>query len=155
MGELEGLLDRVRAAMGPNRELDHEIALTLRSPGFRSQTYPEWAHRSGLSPSVMWSCLQYDAGGNPEKVSAYTSSIDAAVALVERCFPGWKWGVHPHAQAGLYRAHVTKSSPFRPMPNIGDAGTPPLAIVAALLSALIAQQPAQPDPTASAKGERE
>ena len=64
----------------------------------------------------------------------YTRSVDAAIALVEMKLPDHQWGVHCHKSA--FRAHVTKRSPFRPMPNIGDAPTPALALISALLAAL-------------------
>lgn len=72
---------------------------------------------------------------------ALQGSLDAAVALVEKMLPGWAWGVHVNLRAvGGFLAHVTERSPIRPMPNIGAAPTPALALIAALLRALIAQQ---------------
>lgn len=64
-------------------------------------------------------------------------SLDAAIALVERVLPGWKWSVGSHG--GRFRAGVVKTSPLRPMPTISNADTPALALIAALLRAKIAE----------------
>jgi hypothetical protein len=71
-------------------------------------------------------------------LQSYTSSIDAALALVERVLPGWfgedgrhTWGSHAilYTGEGRGRARIECYAP-----------THPLAILAALLSALIAQR---------------
>lgn len=122
--QLESLLERVRAATGPDRELDYAVSRFADG---------ELARHSSLH-------------------LPYTASIDASLALVERLLPGWRWGISSHSlkdgvyqegpHAGLprhvdgFRAHVTERSALRPMPSIADARTAPLALLAALLSAL-------------------
>jgi hypothetical protein len=107
MSDLAELLKRVEAATGPDRELEWDIDEAI----------------TGEVP---------DFHGCPH----YTASIDDALALVERKLPDHKWGIH-QPKDGTYRAHVTKRSPLRPMPNTADAPTAPLAILAALLAALL------------------
>lgn len=62
MNDLKGLIGRLRKASGKDRELDYAIS--------------EW-HRGPASGSFRWA--HYDR---------YTSSIDAALALVEKVLPG-------------------------------------------------------------------
>lgn len=106
--ELQSLLERIEEATGPSYAIETAITDILA---------PELSMR-GIYPNV-------------------TASIDAALALVERTLPEWRWGLHCHN--GLIRGYVVKSSPLRPMPVIADKPTAPLAILSALLRALIFQ----------------
>ena len=124
--ELERLLKRVEGATGPDREID-------------------WL-------------LTFDGAEAPME---YTASIDAALGLVERCLPGWFWLVRApeddcrvpgkffaNLQSPDYRAEAYEAGgSFRVNHLAGSEGfayaeTPPLAILAALLRALIAQSEA-------------
>lgn len=121
--ELQALLERVDAATGGPSNLDAEIYATIG--GAPNTT------RAGqrIIPLIL--------KGDPQDYPAYTASIDAALALVERTLPEWRWGLHCHN--GLMRGYVVESSPLRPTPVIADLPTAPLAILAALLKALIDQ----------------
>lgn len=119
MSDLAELLERVCAATGPNRALDLMIKAAL-SNVLSAMTYEECEERVADREAFdAWSAT-----------SPYTASIDAALALVERMLPGKLWGVDTR---GVYRAQVglSKANHFH---------SAPLAILAALLSALIAQQ---------------
>ncbi len=130
------LLARIEAATGPDRELDGDLHNVLFGTAY--------VRSAGSVSGFMTSETD---NGNPY-VERYTASIDAALALVERMLPGYRWGVsavgikrgtHPDGKAAYvdgFRAHVTESSPLRPMPSTADAPTAPLAILAALLKAL-------------------
>lgn len=118
LAALKALRDRVRKATGPDRELDDAI----------------WC---ALCWESHWRKISRDS-----KQSRFTSSIDAALALVEIMLPGWSWG---------FFNHFRKDDQFTAMlcnePSInlitafdGDGVTVPLALLAALLSVLIAQQ---------------
>ena len=123
MSDLRGLIERVEKATGPDRELDAQIYI--------------WVHGLRANAPVLWT-----------QVAPYTNSLDAALALVEKMRPGYRWGVSSVAiKIGAYpdgktaygegfRAHVTKNSPLRPMPSTADAPTPALAIILALLRSL-------------------
>lgn len=94
------LLERVKAASGPDRELDGEVH------DFATQTVEQYA-------------------------PAYTASVDAALALVERLLPGWNWHLN---RLGQPRA-VINDGPKAQF-ECWDNTTLPLAILAALLTAL-------------------
>lgn len=147
MSDVAALIERVRNATGPDRELDRAIqkALDIGPTSFTQDEFNHWPLR-------------------------FTASVDAALALVERVLPGWRYGVSCHSiRDGLYedgphagrpkhadgfRAHVTERSPLRPMPNIADAKTAPIAILVCLLTALLAQEQSKTPPAALAnKGE--
>ena len=151
MTDLTALLERVRAATGADREIDAALM---------AQSYAQEERHIGA-------VMEY-SDGSEERVKdlvwvdpktdkwvstaahSYTASIDAALALIERMLPGWvvddlsqnsrlagdPWG----CQLGLY--HGTNPSKNMQALSGHDFPTAPLAILAATLSALIAQ--AQP-----------
>jgi hypothetical protein len=103
---LASLLERLREAKGPDREIDREL-----------QGEPHGTTR--------WSFI-------PE----YTASIDASLALVERLLPGWKRSLFEKRGGGWIarvsspRWETFTSGEDDPLP------TAPLALLAALLSAI-------------------
>ena len=123
MSDLTALLERVRAATGPDRELD----------------------------LLVWELLVWKTPWNHElhKTELFTRSIDAALALVERMLPGAYINVGPmfyidgeivKQRAIIIRPLWTKWTPLDDWfdNHEGDqCATAPLAILAALLSALI------------------
>jgi hypothetical protein len=130
--ELAAMLD---AATGPSRELDSAIAVAL--DGF--ETWPERYEGAGVQYCRRYGDDLAIPGAAPDSlVPHYTSSIDAALALVERLLPGWDWGVERYGlqasgkvwPAGWHDAKVVRA--FAP--------TTPLAILKALVAALIAQE---------------
>ena len=114
LATLTALRERVIAAKGPDQKLDSAIWLKT-------------SHQ----------CKDHGIDG----WTKYTASIDAALALVGRMLPGHGWSVgsdfarqgQPFATIG-YDEEDRRGSAF--------AHTPPLAILAALLSALIAMETA-------------
>lgn len=130
-------LAEVEGAAGPSRELDARIALHFGWTRERDREVfaphhePPWA----WTDPDGFSCGHVRDEGAPV---ALTSSIDAALALVERVLPGWGWGVF--VRGGLVQADVCKTSPLRPMPIVAKGcATPALAILSALLRALDAR----------------
>lgn len=114
---LKGLLVEVRKAKGPDKFLDADIS-------------------NILDPDVGWSVLWPDA-------SSYTASLDAALALVTRCLPAWDVCL----EIMQARVIVMLTGPDGYDGDIGqmvdeEAATPALALVAACLSALIAEKEA-------------
>jgi len=149
MADLSELLERVRKATGPDRDIDGHIAAALRV----KKNLPDWAKNwpGEWRPTIQGSVVLMNDNGEPGphfSSMPYTASIDAALALVERVLPKFLLG-------GLYDFKVHNfdgqvvdkracailttdmSEPFEE-----DAATRPLAILAALLSALIAQKAA-------------
>lgn len=142
------LIERVGKLTGADREVDarlwwefdHERAVRAywtASTGL-PQPMDEFPRSRGLGYGYV-----------VRSAPAYTASVDAALALVERKLPGWGWGVamngvktgertpegYPRYGDG-FKAHVTKRNAIRTMPEIAAAPTPALAIILALLKAL-------------------
>lgn len=117
---ISSLLSRVRAARGPDRELDARIDAAL----FGGRAARDFT------------------GDDP--APCYTASIDDAVALVERALPGWRF--RSMEEAGAVRLEgATNGDWLVVLWECRRAGggtrkqvgkTLPLAILAALLSAL-------------------
>lgn len=72
---LSALLKRVEEATGPDRELDLEICRALDPEQFEHER--NQARLRALGPDEILS-------------PTYTSSLDAALALVEKELPGWR-----------------------------------------------------------------
>lgn len=95
-GVRRDLLERVKAATGPDRKLDGDIAYTLGLPQefFNSFSkdvdgYPF----PGFTPEAVDGPDCFDGpiwggGGRTWEAPQFTASIDAALALVERLLPG-------------------------------------------------------------------
>jgi hypothetical protein len=107
--QLQSIRDRVANATGPDREIDYAI-----------YTYSTGLWRTDDFPAV-------------------TSSIDAALALVERVLPGWEWSVW--ASGGVFGATIYNTPEDEIEPCVSaQAPTAPLAILKAFVAALIAQE---------------
>lgn len=129
VSDLSALLEKVKAAKGADEALDLDIA-------------------RACAPNVI--CMRHNNEANtnePFTYWKYTGSIDAALALVERCLPGWHGALTWMPAWGENDAlHCCEIGPMawtgdEPPDNvIGQAATPALAILAALLTALIAKQ---------------
>jgi hypothetical protein len=149
MTALAELRERVLAASGPDAALSRSIQKTA---GWH-QVEPRHArnkHGAWISPQD-W--LGEHGDGSPILDGLHgtamhrdppdvTASVDAAFALVERMLPGWVYGVDPHENGCI--AYVGFVAPNKDDDQIfrGRAATLALAILAAALSALIAQKEA-------------
>lgn len=126
---LEELLERVKAATGPDRELDGDIAeaLGINPKGsFRMRSSPDKA-AFGIGAYSSW------------KPDPLTASIDAALALVERVLPGWTYNFGNVGEDDCGWACLTQ--PEGDCTDFGaSAPTIPLAILAALLQALTSER---------------
>lgn len=117
MTTLETLLERVKSATGPDRELDALIAHTL------GQRFIEGDDEENI----------------PLGLPMFTASIDSALALVERVLPGWEWLKKSPSVITLYRPLTEHEDAAKAWAKHfdGKGATIPLAILAACLSALI------------------
>jgi hypothetical protein len=108
---LASLLERVREATGPDRDIDQAIREAIDGKMMERQ--------------LLW-----------RETFPYSASIDASLALVGRLLPGANcvgFDKDPRdVTAYVSRNHVAEGHYFVE----GVAATPPLAILAALLSAL-------------------
>ena len=118
------LLRRVREAVGPDRELDADIA---RWQGWTSRdTENDWHDLVWCRPD-----------GQPCPLRSYTASLDDALELVERARPGTWWSVSVDRTGG-YEGRISAEGHLFIEEGLA---TPALALVAALLLA----SPANPD----------
>ena len=122
------LIERLEKAEGPDREIDADLVCVC-CPGALVSQYIA----SDAEPSV----FHAHALGLSDRsdVPAYTSSLDAALSLVERKLPGVHWSVSNAAVKP--RANVWMPQPTRPIMGPYSSGaTPALAVCLALLRAL-------------------
>lgn len=128
--DLISLLDRVRAAEKSDREIDAAIFEAI-DPNFPTGALRMW----GLVGQAAFATGAYTS----VKASTYTSSIDAAVALAERVLPGELWKVSSNFDEVADEAEPAYWARMR-SPRLHFAATPALALLAAVLSALIAKE---------------
>ena len=149
-GALRDLLARVEAAEGPNFELERALFETLAIPTewFGSRVTGFFRNRAAYGFNTEDGFRHLDCLKAPN----YTASLDAALALVERCLPGWgavigyparlgEHGGRPWADVWAARDDERwpwASKQLRPTPYFSNAATRPLALLAALLEAFIA-----------------
>lgn len=146
---VRGLLARVEAAGQPNIHLDIELWVQF---GLAERRDREWSDRLPTDPDERCNGLDMGeaiAAGWPAadirttwKVPALTSSLDAAVALVERICVARK------LEIGIYPTGYVATLCWYPDGLWGDASvdavgesraSPAIALVSALLRALIAR----------------
>jgi hypothetical protein len=135
MTDISELIERVKAATGPDRELDALLyAIVADHRTVRENMHPEFGRqllaRNNRPPhDEYW--LDHPATVFP----AYTASIDAALALAERVLPGCVWTIEADA---CWLRVLTEDDVAEFQGNKAGMGGKwtPLAIVLALLTAL-------------------
>jgi hypothetical protein len=133
--DLVGLIAKLEAAVGPDRELDADI-LWLTDKRRAERVY--WNAATGL-PKPLPDWPRPLSGLGPVAVvnyaPAYTSSLDAALTLVP---DGFQWQVRsmPTEEDFDYSAQVNWT------PNLHDhAASPPIALCVAAFRARLAEHP--------------
>jgi hypothetical protein len=139
VGDLDDLIERVEKATGANFALEREVFEAFTLP-----TITEWFGQ----PVVGWFRQGHAYGFNTAdgyshfgclKPPPVTASLDAALALCERCLPGWEFSLEVERPAdGPAVWRVEMGDPLRGW--TAEAPTPALAVVAALLRALKEKQ---------------
>ena len=134
---LIALRERVREAEGADREIDVAVltAFGLYTLEKREPDRKEWLYPVGKE----WGRI------NPFELRRATlnlsASIDAALALVERVLPGWRWLVEFDDHRGPpYGVIVKPHGDDWSLERRHLAKTAPLAILDALLTALIERE---------------
>jgi hypothetical protein len=141
MSDLQALLARIEAAEGADREIDLAIGLALagwevakHDLGHGDEDYLDTGHM--LYPWPASAGQDYDA---------FTASLDAALALVERVLPGWTMA----CDATVPEMGIDWEL-FEPIPDgarfTGTHAKHALALLSALLRALIALSETQGSP---------
>ena len=131
MTDLPALLARVEAAVGPNTMLDVDLCVFLHQ--YSEQGYERFGRHFPVGYYVA------EQGIAP----AYTASLDAALALVERVQPDWWPGFQKNRHTNDWSAWLEKAG--RPADEGIEvtAPTAPLALLAALLRSLSTEEPPQ------------
>lgn len=136
--EIEALIQRVEAATGPDRELDAQLWLSLTPGATRKTTHvTHWLRPYDIDETR-------DETGRLIIVPAYTSSIDAAVALADRTLLSKSWTLGQNVHHLHWSASINKlDEEGRPdcMAYSGACRSPALALVAATLRALSQKEP--------------
>lgn len=117
------LLERIEKATAADRELDGAI----------------WRQVVGFSPDML-PAVWPDVGRPPSPFPPLTASIDASLALVEKALPGWVWYLTGSSDHGVKYARFSASKDALTDAPWAEGKNLPLAILAALLRALIAQR---------------
>lgn len=127
MPDLSTLIERVEALTGPSRDADYRIEKAIVRPGEfpASEIWPPFMVGSKFDRSI----------------PAYTASIDAAVALVERVLPGWAKGFDggPKTRIAFVDQHDHDDRMFGAR-YTAEGPTPAIALILAALRALHAQE---------------
>lgn len=150
--DIEGLMERVKASTGPDREIDADIALAVG-----------WTHEKHQHDrQPYWRVPGETRGFMRTGLPAFTSSLDAIVGLIEREFPEWDYGVmrswdwHPSAPTMtgdetaaetphiiVFEATIQRRADCHPAhysEEILERGASlPLALIAAFLAAKLSQ----------------
>lgn len=144
MTDLPTLLERVKAASGPDRELDADIHLVFQSPSASTEAgrwrKPILLEREHQRPGI----LEYVkiSGVSARPAPTFTASLDAVIAMAERVLPGMHWRIEKTCEyPGLaFRAHkYTGWCGDYGSPKREEGATPALALLAATIQAVIAE----------------
>lgn len=138
MADLKDLIARCERATGGDRELDVRLYAELLDDRDIIERETWITGRSRQPPHDECALGRIDPGKvqrnftaafHAPEIPAYTSSIDAALALCERVLPGWWW----HVSSTHCELHhpITRLKDRR-----ASAKTAPLAIILAALKAL-------------------
>lgn len=128
MTDLTALVERVESGSGPDRDLDFDIARFEGWTQHSDESDPVYARRPGL-----WWAEPGESDWNTcASPPAYTSSLDAAVSLVERELPRETPNILREALSDLGRKHHWHIC----FPKLGQIDEMPRLVVAALLRAL-------------------
>jgi len=125
---MTSLTTRLQEATGLDRELDFAIGFELAG----------WTRVERFGDTYIRTPdgnIYADAYGG--MAPSFTESVDAALELVERKLPGWSWAFFNHFKKGTCTAFIC-DGPVIDLVEATEAHAPtaPLAILAALISAL-------------------
>ena len=118
---MNSIIDRLEKATGGDRELDAAI-FDIACGGLF------WPENETLWVQVGWNRVP----------KAFTASLDAAIALVEKMLPGWGWMVErqPNGEAEAWLDEFGAYAYGRPV----QGRTPAIALLIALFRALRGSQ---------------
>lgn len=136
MSRYADIIERLEKADGPSRKLDRDIAKA-------EKWYPDDIQDVGFYIDPAKGCR----GGEIYTPPAYTASLDAAIALVERMLPGWTTKHHtadstPGQQRWHFYVarHPADRDGARSPHEFCGIGSPVIALLIALFRALEAKE---------------
>jgi hypothetical protein len=133
----EELLTALRAAPGPSRELDAEIAALMGYVFVRGSNGNKLYLRPGQDPNEA-----QITGYLQDRLPMFTNSLDAAAAFRERMLPGWGvtiiWDSHEKS-VSLY-AEDGSGDDYGRFAMTETCATECLSICAAVVAGVIAQE---------------
>jgi hypothetical protein len=146
VADLTELLERVKEATGPDREIDRAIALAT---GQLHEDHDCVLDLTGARGTRLYR-IDPDGGrvfgglGDDILIRPYTASLDAALALVERVLPEHVWTLSSGHQVGGPSSYDGYGSDVAEFIKTADypehfGRTPALALLTATLTALAAQ----------------
>ncbi len=135
MSDLTALLDRVRAATGPDRELDADLWWALARDSAERTYWRATLGKPQKAPDRLPDGLGRIAVRGRSPMAS--GSIDAALALAERMLPGTARPGFVQQPDRSWHGTILWVEPEDAECPEEVAPTAPLAILAALLSALI------------------
>jgi hypothetical protein len=133
MSEINALIEKLKAATGPDRELD---AAVFKACGHRV----EYNGTREFTPYLVTTDQrEWRIAGGYTLLPNATASIDIALSLVDKMLPGWVWGITAPvgrmADGMLWKPDTDDERGFSRKVKV-EAPTPPLAILLSLLLAL-------------------
>lgn len=129
-----GLLDRLREAQGPDRELDADIWEAAGNCAHRDKEYYAVQDDTGFT------CKDCGIDLYGVRIPALSASLDAALALTQEVLPGAGWLIgneRGQVDAELFDSQGRWINARR---NQGRHKSPAIALLIALLSALQAKE---------------
>lgn len=145
MSNLSSLLDRVRKAEGPDRDLDAMILVAI-TPTLSTSDDLRYAmlRDSDCSPGTYW--IKQRSGASLRTAPTLTSSLDACLSLLRECLPGWRWYMamgRSRPDEPLYGASLLapgRSADDEPDVIAEHEHGPSLALLDCILQAILSQQ---------------
>ncbi len=122
---ISALISRVRAASGPDREIDGAIMKAVDPENWKNAR-----HRAALPSGAPPKTVDRDA---LRYAPSYTASLDAVVALIEKRLPDGLWDVNGYGAAIVYPKWITGDVDTK---YAETASSPALALLLAFLTAV-------------------
>lgn len=138
MADLKALIGRLEAARGGDRDLDADIEIALFRQGWvKASKAPGQIAETGKHFSSDGRLRFFSKSGTT--APSYTSSFDAALALVSRLFPDASWTIEPD----MCRLRVPEDVDFVEWQGVvsqGGGKCTPAAVCLSVLWALAARR---------------
>ncbi|EYR81438.1 hypothetical protein [Shinella sp. DD12] len=137
MTDLSSIIERVEKATGPDRSIDVEV-MNLLCPRPKNEAFLFL----GKQLESKWGGVGDLANKTTYFVEAprLTTSVDAAISLVERVLPGWEWvcgrDAFLGANAAVYQSTIMGGVGLAEDDYESACATPVIALVLATLRAL-------------------